>query len=645
MVKKNLFFQIILILTLLNPAIKLFSSDNYEVEYELEEAIQQKIDAALGKFLKDAEFYVIVDLKFTAKEKPPSDTRSYGKDLSDLSVDLPGVTPFIDDAPRDGGEGEREGEEKRRIPQLSDFKKEVSLYLNDKIPESKVAMAQKTVERAAQIDTLKGDRIIVRQIDFSQKIKEGEIGITEPDKQKEEKDEAKEDTRREEELVKTSGDENDKLVLYAIGALFVLFLFLLIIMLFRAKSKHITHDQVIGAPQPTVPAKKVEQPVAEAQKTEPTERQGVKVDSEKVAVTTMGKELIKQEIINVGFGKPQFMASVIDDWIKEENGLRDSAYLVKSFGLETITTLFSELDSKAKSKIYSYYSTVEAWKPEEEIAVLNKLKGALEAKKFQLAVTGEEDEAHFSFIKKMSDYQLFYLVKDEELPVIALLATYLPPERAAKLVAQLPEARKKRLAVEIGNINQVSSSIINAITKKLADKSLMIPKFEFYPGSGISALVSILDNLDEANEKMILNSVREFDADLAGKLKKAYFIFDDLMTLGPTALRSIIKEIPKAHLAAALVKANEQLTSKILALLPERKREMLNFDIEKSKNISAAEVEGAQKFIVTKVREMIKSGELDLDKVEKMPPSAPTPPPPPSESRDAKAAAPKAKPA
>jgi flagellar motor switch protein FliG len=333
------------------------------------------------------------------------------------------------------------------------------------------------------------------------------------------------------------------------------------------------------------------------------------------ATQLVSKDLLKQEIINQIFSRPDLLASIISDWVIEENGLRQAAALIKIFGLDTAMNLMADVGSSEKSKILAFYNTVDNWDIQEELVSLNRLKTGLVARKYEQHLSSDgSDSSHFSFIKKLSDYQLFYLIKDEDARVIALLMTYLPAERSAKLIAQLSPKQKSQVAVEIGNINYINADILQAVTKRLAEKSLMIPKFELYPGSGINSLVSILDHLESKDETFVINTIKEFDPTLAQKIKKAYFVFEDLFGLTKEALKTIIKDVPKTALATSLVGGDENFIAKILSILPERKAEMLKFDIEKSKNAPQSEILKAKKEIVVKIREMIRTGEIDLEK-------------------------------
>lgn len=597
-IKKLILILNISIISLLISSTLAIAQSDFEKELNFEKQLEEKISEGLSQFLAPDDYVILVDLqRFTEKRHTLPGLKD---DLTTLDTPLPGLAlkpkREVKDLPYFKTEA---------LPlfgasrDLDSFAKFITLYLNKKVPPDGLELIKKVINKIARINSGKGDQIVIKEMDIA--------GISG----------TKKASPLSDFLTPT------KLLIAGIVVALILFTVLLLIILLKGKKskKEVVVTKEISA-QPVTAAATAGAPATGA--TPQTTAGTVPEKGTKEAISSLNKELVKQDVINLAFSKPEIVAKVLNDWVKEENGLRQAAALVKSFGLETTLNLFSEIESNSKSKIFSYYNTVNNWNPTEEAEALDRLKNAVIAKKFQMVAQSEGGEEHFSFIKKLSDYQLYYLIKDEDLPVIALLLTHLPPERAARLMSQLPPKHKSSIAVEIGNINYVNVDIINAVTKRLAEKSLMIPKFEFYPGSGVNCLVSILDNLDTGNEKHILSSVKQFDANLANKLKKAYFVFDDIIHLNADALKTIIKEIPKAVLATALVGVDETLSKKILGLLPERKAEMLSFDIEKQKNTATAEIEKAQKFLVSKVREMIRAGELDIEKATAAPKPKPT---------------------
>jgi flagellar motor switch protein FliG len=583
---QKLLFFIFLVL----PLSFVFSQDEIEKEFETEKSLEQRITSQLNNFLKPDEYVLIVDLKrITQKEKYT--LPGMRDEMSDLTGQLPGIPQ---ERRYETGQAP-EYQAPSRSFSLENYKKSVILYLNKKLPKDRMNVVEAMITQAAQLDQSLGDQFTVKVVNLADDLML----------------KAKEEMQQK----PTSSINNINLLIIG-GIVLALIIFIAIFAFIFTRGKQTKAKEIIThAPQ-------MQQIAQDTSRQQPTVSESTKGKDE--AVKTINKELIKQEVINLAFSRPDLVSKVVSDWVKEENGLRQATSLVKSFGLDTIMNLFSEVDSQSKKKIFAYYSAVTDWKHEEEIENLDKFNNALIAQKFQALASEEggktEEEKHFSFINKLSDYQIYYLIKDENPKVIALLLSYLPPEKSAKLLAQLNPKQKSVVCVELGNINYINVDVIAAITKRLAEKSLMIPKFEFYPGSGVSSLVSILDHLDQTSEKYILDSIKQFDSELANKVKKAYFVFDDLANFTADALKTITADLPKSVLATSLVGASEKITSKILGILPERKREMLTFDIEKMKGASQTEITGAQKEFVTRIRESIKNGVIDLEKVQEKPP-------------------------
>lgn len=580
---------------------------DFQKELDYEKLLEDKLKNELTEILGPKKFIVIVDIEkrnTEVKEDLPGEKEG----MSDLGVPLPGMlsketqeTPIIA-LPDDSTPAETEFNP-------NNYKKSISLYIESEISPEVLDIIKRRATQIAQLNVSQGDNVIAKITPLAEALtvaQSGELPQTL--------------TPGAPTSVSQPLLSKDLLIIIGAGVVLLIFILLLTLLLLKGRSsKAQARNDLYGAQE--------RQPVQIQQRIEPQiirEIQPVHVAAAAPQPSTaeqtqiLSKDLLKQDVINQCFSRPDLLATIISNWVIEENGLRQAASLIKIFGIDTAMNLFADVASQERAKILAFYNTVDNWDIQEEINALSKLKANLVAKKYEQNILSEGTEAsHFSFIKKLSDYQLFYLIKDEDSRVIALLLTYLPADRAAKLVGQLSPKQKSEIAVEIGNINYINSDILNAVTKRLAEKSLMIPKFDLYPGSGINSLVSILDHLDSKDESFVLNTIKEFDPNLAKKIKKAYFVFDDLLGLSKEALKIIIKDVSKNALATSLVGVDENFIAKVLSILPERKAEMLKFDMDKQKNAPQAEIIKAQKEIVIKIREMIRNGELDIEKATK----------------------------
>ncbi len=102
----------------------------------------------------------------------------------------------------------------------------------------------------------------------------------------------------------------------------------------------------------------------------------------------------------------------------------------------------------------------------------------------------------------------------------------------------------------------------------------------------------------------------ETDTDLAEKVRKLMFVFEDLLHVNDQAIRELLKEIRNEELTLALKTASEDLKAKLFKNLSQRAAQMLQEDIAMMGPARLSEVEAAQQAILNVARKLEKEGKL-----------------------------------
>ncbi|OGR01168.1 MAG: hypothetical protein A2284_08150 [Deltaproteobacteria bacterium RIFOXYA12_FULL_61_11] len=596
---------------------------NFEKELLYEKRLEERVNKALATFLAPTDFILIADVKLTESEtdqRPGSlKLRESTSELRSLDLKLPGVL----DLPLPGFEQQREEDGRANVkgaggePQALE-RIILTLFLDKDVPDTKTEVIQAIAIKTAQLDLNRGDELNMRIIDFGGgEVEASSVAQQTPTPVTE----------------KTQGrsaalDEmlaGDRTLLYLLGGLVLLVLVLFVLLLLKGRKTE--YSYMPHYPQPTPMLQAYPQPMYQEPRPAPINQNKQSSESSETAgkpstAQTSDKQVPrydfdferrKQDVINMMFSRPEAVCAVAEDVLREDGGLRSLAALIRVFGVDTAKSLFQALDAAVVNRIFSYYVTVEGWNDDEPAVALARFSDLLRNHRLQ-NVLDEAAVGPFGFVRKMSDEQISYLVKGEGVPVLALFLAHLSPQRSAKVLAQMDERMASAVVAEIGNLKYVDVDVINAVGRRLAEKSMTMPRFDFYPGAGIDTLVQILDNLEPSYERSLLASLSEQDSRVALDLKKAYFTFEDLTLVSKEPLKEVIKQIPRSVLATSLVGVKEELLRKILGVLPERRAEMLKFEIDKLSTTAAKDVVKAQKMIVAKIRDMIKNGEFDLSK-------------------------------
>lgn len=87
---------------------------------------------------------------------------------------------------------------------------------------------------------------------------------------------------------------------------------------------------------------------------------------------------------------------------------------------------------------------------------------------------------------------------------------------------------------------------------------------------GIQTVVEVLNGVDRATEKTILDALESQDPDLAEEIKKRMFVFEDIVTLDNRAIQRVIREVDNDDLRLALKVASNEVKDIVFNNMSER---------------------------------------------------------------------------
>jgi flagellar motor switch protein FliG len=226
----------------------------------------------------------------------------------------------------------------------------------------------------------------------------------------------------------------------------------------------------------------------------------------------------------------------------------------------------------------------------------------------ELPEKGGEMGKHFSFINENNLKNLIYLLKEETVQTIAIVISYLPPEFSSQVISSLDPETQARVAVELATVKLKSPEQVAEVEKRIKEKIDYIIGGEDY-------FLNLLDQVDPKTQENILYKLEQQNPELAAKLRRVVFTFQDIVILEKPALQRVIREAQREGvvLAIALKNASEEIKSAVMDVLSEGARAMLTEQMDLIGEIGEKRIEEEQKKIVRIVRALEKSGDIVVD--------------------------------
>jgi flagellar motor switch protein FliG len=223
----------------------------------------------------------------------------------------------------------------------------------------------------------------------------------------------------------------------------------------------------------------------------------------------------------------------------------------------------------------------------------------------------EKQKIPFKHLREIDPKLLAGFIKGEHPQTIAIIISHLGHDKASQVLAFLPEQLQFEIVARIASLEAVPPDLIQEVDEVL-EKELTSIGTRGQSIGGVSVVAEILNHCDRRTGDSILQFLDETDTDLAEKVRKLMFVFEDLLHVNDAGIRELLKEIRNEELTLALKTASEDLKSKIFKNLSQRAAQMLQEDISMMGPARLSEVEAAQQTILNVARKLEKDGKLLL---------------------------------
>jgi flagellar motor switch protein FliG len=242
--------------------------------------------------------------------------------------------------------------------------------------------------------------------------------------------------------------------------------------------------------------------------------------------------------------------------------------------------------------------------------ILEKALGADKAISIINRLTSSLQIRPFDFARKTDPGQLLNFIQNEHPQTIALIMSYLQAEQSGAILSSLPPDRQVDVAKRIATMDRTSPDVLKDVERILERKLSSMITQDFTSAGGVDSIVEILNRVDRATERTIMENLEVQNPELAEEIKRRMFVFEDIVLLDDRSLQLVLREIESKDLALALKAASNEVAGKIYKNMSKRAADMLREEIEYMGPVRIRDVEEAQQKIVNVIRRLEESGEI-----------------------------------
>ena len=245
-------------------------------------------------------------------------------------------------------------------------------------------------------------------------------------------------------------------------------------------------------------------------------------------------------------------------------------------------------------------------------SVMTKALGDDKAANLLSRILQSSDTNGIESLKWMDAPTVADLIRNEHPQIIATILVHLAHDHASDILNQFTDRLRNDVVLRIATLEGIQPEALkelNDVMLRLLSGSANIKKSAM---GGIRSVAEILNYMGTANETTVLDSIREYDPDLAQRILDEMFVFENLLDLDDRAVQMLLREIQSDSLILAIKGASEELREKIFKNMSQRAAEMLREDLESRGPVRVADVEAEQKEILKIVRRLADEGQIQL---------------------------------
>jgi len=309
-------------------------------------------------------------------------------------------------------------------------------------------------------------------------------------------------------------------------------------------------------------------------------------------------------IVTTAVGRPDLITAVVRDMMTEELHKPKLQTVLAQFGSSLLAVMKENLSTDETRTLNQLMMEAQQKTPAEIREALAHMQNQMQIKQF--TISKSETQNPFAYLVKMSEPQLYLLMKDEPAGIIAIILSQLTAALSGSLLRNLPSMHQGEVALELAKLQRLTSDTYISVAKELATKAAKIPAINNVQMQGTDMLLDIFDNLDEGAEHQISEFIKVMNIDLYKVISEQRVSFSALDQLDERVLRKIMRDIAGEEMALALKNAPENITERFLSVLPSKAKAILQEHMDSLESVSSADEMKIRRRITRLVREYLR---------------------------------------
>jgi len=305
-------------------------------------------------------------------------------------------------------------------------------------------------------------------------------------------------------------------------------------------------------------------------------------------------------------------------------GTEDAAEVLRHMGpreVQKVSLAMASLTAQPRSRVTSVIDELESYlqkgapieTSEENIrAMLTEALGDERAGHIIARIMQGSDTAGIESLKWVDPATAADLIRNEHPQIIATILVHLEHDQAGNILKQFTDRLRNDVVLRIATLEGVQPEALRELNEALTNMLSGSSSIKKAAMGGVRHAAEILNFVGGPAESAVLDSVREYDPELAQEILDEMFVFENILDIDNRGIQTILREVQSDSLVTALKGASSDLQERIFQNMSRRAGEMLREDLEAKGPVRLSEVEAEQKEILKTVRRLSEEGQIAI---------------------------------
>lgn len=248
--------------------------------------------------------------------------------------------------------------------------------------------------------------------------------------------------------------------------------------------------------------------------------------------------------------------------------------------------------------------------PDTIRTVLTKALGDDRAAHLLGKILKDRESPGIDHLKWLEADEVAELIRQEHPQIVATILVHLEPDQAGEVLNRFSAELRNDILLRIATLDSVQPAAMQELNEVLSRLLTGNESGSNQTAGGVKAAAGIINFVNGDHEEAIMNTLREYDSELAQKIEDEMFIFDNLMNIDDKGIQLMLREVQSESLIVALKGASQDLQERIFKNMSQRAAEMLREDLESKGPVRLSEVESEQRQIIQTVKRLAEEGQL-----------------------------------